>query len=102
MVSRVCYDTAMTTATEINTLYSAASAAMASGEWSTAITSLMQMQAALAATPNASRGGSGGKQSYEFDRAHVNDLINQCRRQLASTISSGPFQRTKVTYERAT
>jgi hypothetical protein len=55
------------TFSEIETLYDAAQAAMAAEEWSSAISKLMQLQACLAATPNASRGSSGGNQAYTFN-----------------------------------
>jgi hypothetical protein len=94
------------TFSEIETLYDAAQAAMAAEAWSSAISKLMQLQACLAATPNASRGSSGGNQAYTFNPQGINDLINQCRKEQAAKIAAasttGPFQTSKVTYARAT
>jgi len=94
------------TIAQIETLYSAAVAAMASEDWSAAISWLMQLQARLASIPNASRGGSGGNQAYTFNPQGLNDLLNQCRKEQAAKIAAestvGPFQVSKVTYARAT
>jgi hypothetical protein len=94
------------TTDELNSLYASAKSAMASEDWSGAVSYLMQLQAALAVTPNASRGGPGGKQAYDFNEGGLDTLINQCRRQHASKIAAsstaGPFQTSKVTYGRAT
>jgi len=90
---------------ELNTLYTAASAAMESADWDTAINKLMAMQARLASTPNISRNlGGGGSQGITWNSATLADLITNCRRQKAAALaaSGGPWQTTEITYTRAT
>jgi hypothetical protein len=94
------------TIAHIETLYAAAVAAMAAEEWSTAISKLLQLQTRLAATPNATRGSSGGSQGFTFNAQGINDLINQCRKEHAAKLvaasTAGPYQVSKTTYARAT
>lgn len=92
---------------ELNTLYTAAVAAMDSADWDTAITKLMAMQARLASTPNITRAlGGGGSQGIAWNAASLKDLIAECRRNKAAVTAAasetGPWQTTKVTYKRAT
>lgn len=92
---------------ELNSLYTSAAASMASADWSSAITYLMQMQARLASTPNVERQlAGGGSQKIGWNSATINDLIAQCRRNLAASrvadSTTGPWQTTKVKYKRAT
>ena len=92
---------------ELNTLYSAAATAMEAGDWDTAITKLMAMQARLASTPNLTRNlAGGGSQAIAWNGVNITELIGQCRINKAQALSaasaSGPFQSTKVTYTRAT
>lgn len=91
---------------ELNTLYTSAAASMDSADWDSAITTLMKMQARLASTPVASRGGSGISHSLRFEPDQLKDLIDFCmKRRAAATAAAnttGPWQTTKVTYKRAT
>lgn len=90
---------------ELNTLYTSAAASMASGDWESAIVTLLQLQARLASTPNASRNVGGGSQSFTFNPGDIDGLIANCRRQkTAATVAAsttGPWQSSKVTYARA-
>ena len=90
---------------ELNSLNSAASAAMESADWDTAITKLMSMQARLASTPNLER-DLGGSQAISWNPSGLDALITHCRRQktaaTAAASTSGPWQTTEVTYKRAT
>jgi len=89
---------------ELDTLYAAAVAAIDDGDYATAITKLMAMQARLSTTPNLTRGtGGGGSQSIAWNASEIPGLITNCRKQLAAATaaSGGPFQQSKVVYARA-
>jgi hypothetical protein len=90
------------TIAELNTLYSTASTAMASADWASAITALMQCQARLATMPNMSRDVGSGSQSIQFSPGDIPGLISLCRnnQSAAQAVSLGPFQECKVAYAR--
>jgi hypothetical protein len=94
------------TIAELDTLYSAAVAAIDAGSWSTAIAKLMAMKARLATMPNLARNLSGGgSQSITWNATQLDSLIADCRRQQAASYAAnssyGPYQQSKVTYELA-
>lgn len=93
------------TIAQLDALYSAAAAAMADADWSTAITNLMAISARLATTPNLTRNlGPAGSQAITWNAAEIQALIGQCRKQQAAAqaSSSGLFGQTPITYARAT
>ena len=88
---------------ELNTLYSAAVAAIDDADFDLAIRQLMAVKARLATMPNVSRNlPGGGTQSISFNPAQLDTLIAQCRQQKAAAAhaTSGPYRQTKVTYAR--
>jgi hypothetical protein len=95
------------TIAELNNLYDAAQSAMDSGDWDTAITKLMGLQARLSSTPNVSRNLSGGgSQSISWNPQSIGELIALCRRKKAEAdlagSNVGPWKSSKVKYKRAT
>lgn len=89
---------------QLDTLYTAAVAAIDAADWDTAIAKLMAVQARLATTPNLTRSlAGGGSQGLTWNPGQISELIANCRRQKAAArhASVGPFQTTKITYARA-
>lgn len=88
----------------LDSLYTEYSAAVSGADYDTAISALMRMQALLATMPDVSVGLAGGGHSTRFRASEIAELIAECRRLKAeaNAASGGPFQRTNVTYARAT
>jgi len=88
------------------TLDAAARAAIDSGDWTTAIEKLLQLQTALAAMPNVARNAGGGQESFTFNASNIPAVIANCRRQAAraavAASSNGPWQVSTVKYVRPT
>jgi len=82
----------------VNSNVTAAVAAMGSGDWSSAINYLTQAQAYLVIIPRSKQGDT----EMEFDGAGINQLIAQCRKNLAGAnglgASGGIMQSQKVRY----
>lgn len=90
---------------QFTTLYNTAVAAVASGDYSSAIAAATKAQLLLGTTPNLARSLGSGNQSITWNSGEVIDkFIANCRRleKAASAASSGPFQQSKITYARAT
>ena len=79
----------------VNAHCEAGIAAMAAGDWATAISELMQAWTALVAMPDSERLGN----SIKWSRGEVGELLKSVRQHNAG--STG-FQQTKVTYARPT
>lgn len=90
---------------ELNTLYAAYEAALASQDYDTAIEKLMVMQARLASTPNLRRAlGTSSSQEISWNPGDIDKLITraqQLKGQALATSSGSIFATSKVTYERA-
>ncbi|KKM81987.1 hypothetical protein LCGC14_1324150 [marine sediment metagenome] len=91
-----------------NSLYTAAAAALDSGDYASAILAATKAQILLGTTPNLARslGGQGdGNQSVTWnDGAAIERFIANCRQlqKAASVASGGVFAQSKVTYARPT
>ncbi len=88
--------------TELLALYDAATAAMDSADWSTAKRALMKCKMLLAIAPDVNRGSTAVK----FKPDQLDSLIAECNREAAAATATastgGPWQTTKVNYQRAT
>lgn len=92
---------------EINTLTTAALAAVDDEDWDEALKQGLKIQARLATVPNISRSLAGGGNQYiAWTQKSIDVFIVNCRRQkfasIAADSDTGPFQQTKVTYGRPT
>ncbi len=91
---------------QLDALYTAAVAAMDSGDYDTAILKLMALKVRMVTTPNLSRAlGGGGSQSIGWNRGDVDSidsLIRQCRQLQAAVATGGMFQTSKIVYARPT
>lgn len=88
---------------QLDTLYTAAVAAIDSGNFDAAVLKLMAIKARLATTPNLTKSmGGGGSQSITWNAAEIDSLIAQCRQMktAAAHAFSGPFQQVPMTYAR--
>lgn len=87
----------------LDTLYTAYSVAIEAADYDTAISKLVQLQALLATMPDVQVGDAGGH-STRYREIDIPALIAECRKLSAeaNAASSGPLQRTNVTYARAT
>lgn len=98
----------MSTASELQTLWTAYSTARAAGEYDAAIGHLMDMQALLAITPNQTRNVEGFRSdSVAWNPAALDKLIAQCEKlkaqaARAASLTGGPFKRIPITYVRET
>jgi hypothetical protein len=89
---------------QIEALYTAAVAALDSGDFDTAIRKALAAKARLALTPNVTRSlAGGGQQGLSWANAAALDkFVAECRNLKAQSLaeSSGGIQQTKVTYAR--
>ncbi len=94
------------TATLITTIAQQAQAAFANADYDTAIVKAGQVQALIMGTPNLARNlAGGGSQSISWPGGGtVEQFIALCRRlqTQARITAGGPFQTSKVVYERPT
>lgn len=91
--------------TALNSLYTAATTALDSGDYAAAIVAATKAQLLLGTTPNLARSLGAGNQSITWnDGAAIDRFIAFCRQQqkVASVASVGPFFRVPITYVRAT
>jgi len=91
------------TIADLESLYTAFSAARNAGNYDAAIGYVMDMKARLASTPNLSRAlGGGGSQSIAWNPSQLDSLIADCRKMKAAAAhaASGPFVTVPVTYQR--
>ncbi len=89
---------------QLNTLYTAAVAAIDAADYDTAIAKLMAVKLRLATTPNINRAiGGGGSEAISWNAAEIDTLIAQCRQMKSTALAaaSGGIQSTKVVYGRA-
>ncbi|MDQ3288923.1 MAG: hypothetical protein M3Q42_11835 [Pseudomonadota bacterium] len=86
-------------ASQLETLYSEAVAALDAGDYDTAITKAMAVKVRLATMPNVERSlGGGGKQRTEWaNAASLNTFILECRRLKGASLG---LQQSKITYAR--
>ena len=68
----------MATTTDINTKVDSAVASMGSGDWATALITLLQVKLMLAAKPDQKHPGGG---ELTYDRRAIDDLIRKVRKQ---------------------
>ena len=89
---------------QLDALYTAYVAAEDAEDYSAAIRSLRKMLALLAKTPNVSRSFGGSPQGVTWAANDIIKLIAECQKAqvAAAHADSGPFQRSKITYARAT
>ncbi len=85
-------------ASDVNTLMSAASTAIQAGDYATAITKALAAQALLAAIPEAESGGQDGSRA-KYSPEAIENFIANARIQQNSSSSVG-IQRTKVQWGR--
>ncbi len=88
---------------DLETLYTAAVAAIDAAEYDTAITKLMAVKLRLATTPNLTRAtGGGGSQGISWNAAEIDSLIAQCRqlKSQALAAASGGMQSSRIVYSR--
>lgn len=91
----------MSSAAAVKTAMNAATAALASGDYATAITQATIAQGHLAAMPNT-RFGDNHEMAWSDQR--INDFIVNVRRLQSSTAAAtaGGVQRTRINYVRPT
>jgi len=91
---------------QLETLYSAAIAALEAGDYATAILKATAAKFRIATTPNLARNlaGGGSQQISWNDASAIDRFIADCRRaaSAATAASSGAFAQSKVTYARST
>jgi hypothetical protein len=90
---------------DLETLCTAAIAAMDAGDWDTAVLKLMAIRARRAVTPDMTAATTGGgTQGIRWTPSELDSLIAECRRNQRSTAvaAGGPFRSSKITYARAT
>ena len=81
----------------LNSYMSAALAALAAGDYATAINNALAAQGIVATLPKASRsaGTGGGEQSASWDVAGIDNFIKRLRQQQGASLG---IQQTLVTY----
>jgi hypothetical protein len=76
---------------------------MDAADWDTAILKLMALKVRRATMPDMTMGTSGGtSQGIRWTPSEIDSLIAQCRQMKGTALAAagGPFQQTKVLYER--
>lgn len=88
---------------DLETLNSTYSSAIDAGDWDAALTALAKIEVRLLTTPNLSRSlGGGGNQSISWNAQNIAAARQWLQQQKAAGYStSGPYQQTPVTYQRA-
>ncbi len=86
---------------DIDTQAAAASAAIASGDYETALTHALRLQVLIAASPDMEQ--AGGRMGWSAGKAA--NYVADIRKALAASLmgaTNGPIQRSKVTYAQVT
>ncbi len=89
----------------LDSLYTEYSVAVSGADYDTAISALMRMQGLLATMPDIDADRNSSKfHDAGMRGSDIPGLIAECRKLKAeaNAASNGPFQRTNVTYARAT
>lgn len=90
---------------DLESLYTAAAAAMDAGNYLAAKQGFLKLEARRAASPDVERSfGSGGRQSIKWRDVDLSSLISHCDKMLASTksVGRGPLSAIPIRYKRPT